>query len=476
MPTTNGNRKLLDLKRWEMCAPLPQITNSAMFVASSRHFRQQQMLVSSATVAQLHNPGEDGWVAVPSPALGSFAVGACGVGGAISTGATAGVASLTATGGTTSTIVTNQTLARALRGYHVHILAGPNAGVTLEILSNTIGANATIIVDEQGSAFTASTVYRLITPVWYVFGGGTLAVGSFRKYDYATNTWVTLANTGLPASFGTDGKLFNTPSWIDTGYKQFATGTATAGGASTLTNSARNWTTNQWANCQVRIVSGTNAGQIRTIASNTATVLTTTAAWPTPPDATTVYSIEGNDDFLYLLGNNAVTLYRYSIVGNTWTTLAPTLARAGVANNAVSAHWIHSATAAEWKAENTIQNGRYVYSFRGGGSAALDRYDIALNTWAALTYAPATETLTTGTKYCYLKDRIYITKEATGRWFVFDVVENAMHPWSTMLYPQGGAVIGDTSWDATFRDGTTEIDFVYMALNTSAIVLRQMVI
>lgn len=476
MPTTNGNRKILDLKRWEMCAPLPQATAASHCIVSSRHVRQQQLLVTSTTGAQLHNPSEDGWVLLPSPALATFAAGACGVGGSFSTGATAGVASLTATGGSVSTIITNQTLARDLRGYHVHILAGPNAGATLEIRSNTIGTNATITVDTQATAFSASTVYRLLTPTFFVFGAGTLAAGSFKRYDFATNTWVTLANTGLPAAFGTDGRMCSTPSWIDTGYRQFATGTATAGGANTLTNTARNWTTNQWTNSQVRIVSGVGAGQIRTIASNTATQLTVSANWATNPDATSVYSIEGNDDFLYLMGNAAVALYRYSISANTWTTLAPTAARAVAPNVALSASWVHSATAAEWTNENAIQNGRYFYSFRGGATAGLDRYDLALNTWAAITYAPAAETFTTGTKYCYLKDRIYITKEATGRWFAFDVVENAMQPWSTMLYPQGTAILGDTCWDVTYHDGTTEIDFIHMALNTSTIVLRQMVI
>ena len=154
------------------------------------------------------NPNEDGWVQLPSPALaGSFAAGAACASGAWSTGTTVGASSLTATGGSTTTIITNQTLARSLAGFSIHILAGPNAGVTLTIVSNTIGANATITVAAQASAFSASTVYRLCTPVWYVVGAGTLASGSFKKYDWATNTWTTLVNTGLPATIGTDGKI-----------------------------------------------------------------------------------------------------------------------------------------------------------------------------------------------------------------------------------------------------------------------------
>jgi len=292
MATTNGNRKLLDLKRWEQVAPAPVASVAGSFIASSRHFRQQQLYVQALTVAYLYNPFEDGWVQLPSPALagtlaagaagfedgwvqlpspalaGTLAAGAAGVAGAWSTGTTVAAASLTATGGTTSTIVTNQTLARSIAGYSIHIISGPNAGVTLPIVSNTIGANATITVAAQASAFTASTVYRLCTPVWYVLGAGTLASGSFRKYDWATNTWTTLVNTGLPASIATDGKLVSTPSWLNSGYTAFATGTATSATGTTLVNSAKTWTTNQWSNYQVRIVSGTGAGYRKRCSNN----------------------------------------------------------------------------------------------------------------------------------------------------------------------------------------------------------------
>jgi hypothetical protein len=289
----------------------------------------------SNTVAYVYQPNEDAFVQLASPALaGTFGAGACGAAAGFSTGSTVGAASLTATGGTTSTFVTNQTLARDLRGYSVQILAGPNAGVTLPIVSNTIGSNATITVAVQASAFTASTVYRLMTPVWYVLGAGTLAANIFKKYCFATNSWVALTQTGLPATISTDSKLIATPSWIDDGFNTFATGTATSATGTTLVNSAKAWTTNQWANSQVRITGGTGAGQIRIITSNTGTTLTV-PTWTITPDATSVYAIEGNDDYLYYIGSNAVTTYRYSITSNTWTTLAPTAARAAAPTTGV---------------------------------------------------------------------------------------------------------------------------------------------
>ena len=478
MTTTNGNRKILDLKRWEMVAPLPGATSAGAFITSSRHYRQQQLYVASNTSQWLYNPNEDGWTPLTSAALaGTFGAGAAGVAGSVSIGTATSGSSLTATAGTTSTITTNQNLQRDLRGYSVHITGGPNAGVTLPIVSNTTGTNSIITVAAQASAFSASTTYRLITPVWYVVGAGTLAAGSFRKYDFATNTWTTLAITGLPATLGTDGRLVSTPSWMLDSYLQFATGTATGGGANTITNSAKAWTTNQWTNSQVRIVSGTGAGQIRTVSSNTGTTLTVSANWTTNPDATSVYSIEGNDDFIYYLGNGAVTLYRYSISANTWSTITPTVARTTAPGAGMSAHWVYGATDSAWTAENSIRNGQRIYSFRGGASIALDYYDIAANAWTSnVPYAPAAEAHTTGTKWIYSADFVYGQAAATGRWFRYNLVTQEQDGWSLMTYPQGAAVVGDTAFDVSYIDGATRIDYMYMGLNTSSVMLRQMVI
>jgi hypothetical protein len=475
MATTNGNRKILDLKRWEFCAPAPAASAAGSMIASSRHFRQQQLFIRSATEAFVYNPSEDGWVQIPTtgltPALGA---GAACVAGAWSTGSTVGAASLTATAGTTSTITTNQTLARDLRGYKVLIMAGPNNGSVLDIVSNTIGASAVITVATQASAFSASTVYRLLTPRWYAVTAGTMASGSFRVYDYATNTWTTLSQTGLP-TIGTDGKLVATPSIVDGAFKSFATGTATSATGTTLVQTGKTWTASQWINSQVRITAGTGAGQIRTITANTGDTLTV-ATWTTNPDATSVYAIEGNDNFLYYLGNNAVTMYRYDITANTWSTLSPVAARAAAPGAGMSAHWVHSAPETDWNNESLILNGRYIYSFRGGGNADLHRYDIAGNTWATITYSPNTETFTTGTKYTLHNGIVYIQKEATGRWFAYDIARSELFPWGTMLYTQGTAIVGDTAFDVVYEDGATDINYVYMLLNTSTVLLRQMVI
>jgi len=477
MPTTNGNKKILDMKRWEFCTPAAATAASGACIGSSLHFEQNQLYLASATLAYLYNPNEDGFVQLPSPGLsGTFGAGACIVAAAWSTGTTTAVASLTATAGTTTSITTNQTLARNLQGYAVHILSGPNAGVTAPIARNTIGANSVITFSTTyGTAFDATTTYRLITPRWYVLNAGALASGIFRVYDYATNTWTSLGTTNLPATVGTDSRLVSTPSWINTEYVEFAIGTATSATSSTLVNSAKNWALNQWANSQVRIVSGTGAGQIRIVTSNTATTLTV-PTWTVTPDATSQYVIEGNDDYLYYMGSASVNLIRYSISSNTWTLLAPAVARAGVPGSGAAAHWIYGVTDSTWNIENTIENGRYIYSFRGSAGTALDRYDIAGNTWSVITYAPATETFFTGTKFAYNTDYIYIHKDATGRWFRYNLITSDMDGWNTMLYPNSTAVVGDTAFDVTYTDGATKIVYIYMILNSSSVMLRQMVV
>jgi hypothetical protein len=365
-----------------------------------------------------------------------------------------------------------------LRGYSVQILSGPNAGLIKTIASNTIGANAVItFTAAEVTPFSASTVYRLLTPVFFVISAGTLAAASFRRYDFATNTWNNLSITGLPATWGTDGRMVGTPSWVDTYFVSFSTGPVTAATGITLTSGAKTWAVNQWANSQVRIVSGLGAGQIRPITSNTATALTV-PAWTTNPDATSTFSIEGNDDFLYLLGNNAVTMYRYQISTNTWSTLAPGVARAAAPGLGASGHWIWSQPETDWNNESAILNGRYIYSFQGGAVVAgpLHRYDIAANAWSTVTYAPATETFTTGTKWAYSGGNLYIQKDATGRWFRFNPATSELDGWATMLYPNGAAVLGDTSFDVVYIDGATKIYYIYVILNTSTVMLRQLVI
>jgi hypothetical protein len=477
MTTTVNLRKILDRKQWEFCAPAPAATAAGTFISSSRHFKQMQYYLVNATTAWEYLPEEDAWCELPSPALGgTFAAGACGVSTPIGPNGTASA-------GTSATITTTTTINRDLRGFKIRITGGPCAGDERVIASNTIGSNSVITVATPFSGtITNASTYVLLTPRWWVFNAHTVApvANQFKYYEYCSNTWVALANLpAVGAAWGTDGRMVATPSIVDNAYSIFTSGTATAGASTTLTNSAKNWTVNQWANAyQVRITAGTGLGQTRIISSNTATALTATVAWTTTPDATSQYVIEGCDDYIYLMGNNSVNLYRYSISLGTWTTLSPGVARAAAPGAAVSGHWIWGVDDASWNNESAILNGRRIYSFRGAAGAILDYYDIPSNAWTnAITYSPANTTFTTGSKYTIIDGKqIWIEKEATNRFYRFDPVKSEMEPGAQFLYVQGAAVVGDTCFDVTYTDGGTSLTWIYIILNTSQVMLRMLLI
>lgn len=266
----------------------------------------------------------------------------------------------------------------------------------------------------------------------------------------------------------------------------FSAGIAASATSNTLTNGtsgAAVWATSMWATYQVRIVSGTGAGQVRTIASSTGSLLTVSASWTVNPDATSYFVIEGNDDSLYFLGGAAVTLFKYSISGNSWSTLSPGTARAAAANYATSGSYISQCKDSAWYAQTGPanattyrQNGRYIYSFRGTTTGTLDVYDIAGNTWVnALTYGGSNaETFTIGTTYDDLEGYIYIQKDLTGRFFRFDVAKNELIPTGTNTIVQGSAFNGSRMYIDKYLDPSNGkgIKFIYWAPSQSSALSR----
>jgi hypothetical protein len=67
-------------------------------------------------------------------------------------------------------------------------------------------------------------------------------------------------------------------------------GTASAGGATSLTDSTQTWTVNTYVGDSLVITDGTGEGQVRRITSNTATALTV-ATWTSNPDDTSTYEV-----------------------------------------------------------------------------------------------------------------------------------------------------------------------------------------
>lgn len=322
-----------------------------------------------------------------------------------------------ATSGSTTTIVDSAQnwSTDQWKGFFVCIIDGTGEGQSAKILSNTA---TTLTISTVGVAPAAASVYQI------------------RSFD------------------------------------SLACGVATSGSATTLVNSAKTWTVNQWTNYQLRIVSGTGAGQIRTIVSNTATTLTIASG--ATLDATSVYEIEPCEDFIYLAGNNAVTMYRYSVSANTWTVLAPTTARAAAPVAGMCLDFVGETGDPIWADESNIQDGRYIYSMRGGG-ALIDRFDIAGGTggagaWAAVNYV-GTEAFTTGSSAFQFGRYLYVRKDATNRFFKYSIPGNYMEPFSTDFYSDGAALLGQKVWVRAL-DSTDAVKWLYSLAN-SGLYLRR---
>lgn len=227
---------------------------------------------------------------------------------------------------------------------------------------------------------------------------------------------------------------------------------ASAGSTTTITVSAGTpWTASQWVNYQVRCVAGTGAGQTSVITSNTTSQITFGAV-TTGFDNTSRYVIEPDDNAFFFLGGGAVTLFKYSISANTWATVTPGAARAAAPGAGASANYLADVVDIDWVGVGTTggpggarrQNGRFIYSFRGGAVSTLDVYDIPANTWySAHTYGGASnETFTTGSVWCEHQGMIFGQKDATGRMFQFTVWRNEMIPLSTCNITQGAPISG----------------------------------
>ena len=480
MAETQGNRAILNRKEWQTMMPSITTTAAGSFVAADQAgLARFSLQMISGTVHYLYDNENDDYLPITSGAFaGTFVAGACGLYHPWSV-------TFTATGGTTTTINVNSATSNInglVVGSEVEFLSGTAANLGLRrTITNieTVGGTGTLIltINAAAGAVVNTDTFRINSGSFFVLATGTLASGSFRRWDIATMAWSTLSITALPATWGTDGRMV-TPAIYDSTYDS---GTASAGAATTITDATKAWTVDQWINAQVRITGGTGIGQIRMITDSDATSLTV-ATWTTNPDATSTYKIEGDENSIFLLGNNAVTMYKYSISGNTWATVAPTTARSGAPIAGMSANFVGKTGNTVWADITDIKDGRYIYSLRGGTSV-LDRYDIAGGTggagaWLAITYSPSLQTFATGDSAFWDYENIIIAKEGTAaipqRFYQYNVVDNVMTPFSSDWYFGGAALLGNKIWVKKLSSLGT-VRWLY-CLQSTALNLRRIMI
>jgi hypothetical protein len=150
-------------------------------------------------------------------------------------------------------------------------------------------STATTLVDASLGVDRAAWKIDQWKDYWVYIYSGT-AAGQLKKID--SNTANTLTWTGNLSPHPTATSRYMILS--------FDAGIATSGSSTTITDSTKSWATNRWNNYVVRIMAGTGAGQYKPIASNTATALTIVGTWATTPDNTSVFTIQGDPDKLYM--------------------------------------------------------------------------------------------------------------------------------------------------------------------------------
>lgn len=338
------------------------------------------------------------------------------------------------------------------------ITANTATTLTLQSALGTAAATGTSrYVIHQPEAFGRDQQY--LVPAkgnsgWATGGTGTTLVDSTKSWN--NNQWANykfrvIAGTGVGAEVSITSNTNDTLTYGAPGFTADTTtkyiimdtfGTASAVlTATTLTDSSKNWTVNQWAGKRLRLTSGSQFGTAAataievTISSNTATILTF-------PTITAVLAAD-------------VT---YTILG-----IPPRGAGIQLA-------WIYGNSV-------TATKGKYMLAPRGGGSNIFDRYDITTGLWEYTMFiSPQTETMTTGTMYNYDGvDRVFFTPATatSSRVFALNVNTLKVDSLGQPPYTHGAAVLGNRMEVITTTDG---YDYLYIMRHSGQEMWRSILI
>ena len=344
---------------------------------------------------------------------------AAGIGGAMQS------RKITANNATTLTL--NGTITAATNGTSRYVIQTPYAfGRDRQYL----------VLEKNGAGFaTAGTTTTLTdsTKNWDVdqWVGYKFRINSGTGFDNTAGEITVTANNTNTLTFASAGFTPDT----STEYQLFDTfGTATAvGTTTTLNDSTKKWKVNQWAGKRIRIIAGTGQHVEATIASNTASIITTTATMGFTPDTTTQYTILG---------------------------IQPR-------STGVSLNWTFGES-------SSLTSGNYLVSFRGGGTNNVDWYNIAFDKWEyGITPDVRSPLLTTGSMYTYDgKDRIYFHENVSSRIYAYNVSANKIEGFAQIPYGMSTAITGNRMEVVRTVDG---IEYLYIMRHTANEFWRTMI-
>lgn len=284
------------------------------------------------------------------------------------------------------------------------------------------------VVIAAGACATSCALVNQGNPYTYHL----LGAAAFYRYNNLTDGWQILASPSGTISFVAGCSLVYDPNY------------GNMGGVWLFTPKA----TSAWCIFQVYDIE-TNTWTDRAVPSGLGSAWGTNSSLAITP---TQAHASGDNNAIYLIGNNSTTWYKYSKADNTWEAMATALpAAAGLACKLI---WLSG-----------IRPNRLLF-IRGAATSAMYEYNIGEGTFESiLAYNPASETFTTGTSYAYdFGERVFIQRDATRRLLSLNLRELRCRPIGTIPSPGGTAREGDRM---TFvSDG--ESDWIYVPNNSLA--------
>jgi hypothetical protein len=350
-------------------------------------------------------------------------------------------------------------------------------------------------------------MFEILSGRVMMVSAGTVAAGSAKFYDVATNTFSgnNVGVTNLPTA-ATDTAMVcldeqHIPAGATSSTGLLGAITAQASGTSTIQSATTQGDTsvlsNEYRNFMIRIVTDTTnktaIGQRRLIASHTAgdaPTYTIVGQWTVTPSSTCTFVIENSDYMLYTTGGqtNIYCYHPYGVVGgqamNTWNT--STIAARGTAPGAGTMIFQPFGITLANLGSATVRNIRhsYIFSFRGGANI-LDVLDIAggaTGSWTngvaagavgaatGLGNFPATA-LSAGCagEYASQDTGKYFYFQLAGTQYIyrFDAFSRQTTPWAYLQYADASVAVGARIATTCFVDGSTRVPFVVMLWNTA---------
>ena len=184
-------------------------------------------------------------------------------------------------------------------------------------------------------------------------------------------------------------------------------------------------------------------------------------------------------DFIYALQGGTTAFWRYSIAGNSWTTMTVAPAAVGWGGSLVytggdfiyalqgntTAFWLYSISANIWGVgllfvaggSLVYTGGDFIYALQGNDTTAFWRYSIAGNSWTTMTVAPAA--VSAGGSLVYTGgDFIYALRgNGTTAFWRYSIAGNSWMVVTSTPLPASGAITNATDLFAYILrgDGTT---------------------